>query len=39
MRKPRKLSRRKSRKMFTATASRTNKKNLPRSNMRGGYRI
>ena len=37
--KRRKISRKGSKKLFTATASRTNRKNLRSVPMRGGFRI
>lgn len=39
MRRPHKLSRRKSRKTFTRGAKRINKKNMPRMINRGGIRL
>lgn len=39
MAKRRKMSRRGSRKYFSATASKTHRKNLRATPMRGGYRI
>lgn len=37
--KRKRMSRKKSRKLFRRTASKTHKKNLRRHPMRGGYRI
>lgn len=37
--KRRKLTRKKSKKMFTKGVNKTHKKNIPRKPMRGGYRL
>jgi len=39
MRRPKKIKRSKSRKLFTKTASGTHRKNMPHTVMRGGIRL